>query len=134
MPSTSTRPIASLWQGSVIACVDAGDDALRPRLRLRANEELGCSRRQPWSGTFIAGSAPGSSDRLGPLKAIREAASGSELGGPGRGIAFMLVEALGSARRAEAESLIVRLDEGDRRSLARLGVRLGRHYLYVPKL
>ena len=123
-----------VWQGSVIARLEAGDDLLRPRLRLLADEELGMQSKTALEQYLHRWLAAWIERRLGPLQAIRKAASGSELGGPGRGIAFMLVEALGSARRDAAESLIVRLEEGDRRGLARLGVRLGRNYLYVPKL
>ena len=58
-------------------------------------------------------------------RARRHAAPG--LAGAGRGIAFRLVEQFGTMRRAEAESLIEDLGQADRRALARLGVRFGRH-------
>ncbi len=123
-----------VWRGSVVAQLDGGDHVLQPRLRLLANEELAAQskvalelRLGRWLEAWI-------DRRLGPLQAIRRAASGRELGGPGRGIAFVLAEGLGSACRGDVESLIVRLDEGDRRALARLGARLGRLYVYVPKL
>jgi ATP-dependent RNA helicase SUPV3L1/SUV3 len=123
-----------VWQGAVIARLEAGDDLLRPRLRLLANEELGAQARSALEQRLGRWLVAWIGRRLGPLRAIADAASGDELGGPGRGIAFVLAEALGSARRTEAESLIVRLDDGDRRRLTRLGVRLGRLHLYVPKL
>ena len=57
-----------------------------------------------------------------------------ELGGAGRGIAFRLVEQLGTLRREEAESLLGILRTADRRALGRLGVRFGLHHLYLPDL
>ena len=72
--------------------------------------------------------------RLGPLMALARAAREPGLGGPGRGIAFRLVEHLGSLRRDEAGSLVEALGEGDRRALTRLGVRFGVIHLFVPEL
>jgi ATP-dependent RNA helicase SUPV3L1/SUV3 len=73
-------------------------------------------------------------ERLGAIGRLRDAALGQGLTGAGRGIAYRLVEAHGAMRRADAESLIRDLAQTDRRALARLGVRFGRHHVFVPDL
>ena len=71
---------------------------------------------------------------LGALARLREAARAESLTGAARGIAYRLVELQGAMRRAEADSLIRDLTAADRRALARLGVRIGRHHVFLPDL
>jgi ATP-dependent RNA helicase SUPV3L1/SUV3 len=56
------------------------------------------------------------------------------LAGPGRGIAWRLVEGLGSAARSPLEPLLASLGPADRAHLTRLGVRFGCAWIYVPQL
>ncbi|MEK0081849.1 helicase-related protein [Benzoatithermus flavus] len=123
-----------LWRGAVVAQLRRGTGILRPRIELEvdggfdaAGQEAVRRRLERWLEDWIG-------RRLERLKALELASRGAELGGPGRGIAFRLVEHLGSMAREEAESLVAGLDEADRRMLTRLGVRFGMLHLYVPDL
>jgi len=67
---------------------------------------------------------------LAPLERLRQA----DLGGPARGLAFQLVEALGALPRAPLESLLESLKRADRQALGRLGVEAGASFVYLPAL
>ncbi len=65
-----------------------------------------------------------------PLRRLQAA----ELDGPGRGLAFLLVEGLGNVRTREARPLLRALAAADRERLTRLGVRFGVRHLYLPAM
>ena len=67
---------------------------------------------------------------LGPLLLLRERAPA----GAARGLAFALVESLGSVSRRAVASQLKALHPEERRTLARLGVVLGRTAAYLPAL
>jgi ATP-dependent RNA helicase SUPV3L1/SUV3 len=122
------------WREAVVARLRAGNAVLTPRVQLDIDPTLDTAVQEQvhrrlgrWIDGWIAG-------RLGALARLREAAQHAGLTGAGRGIAYRLVELQGAMRRAEADSLIRDLVQADRRSLARLGVRFGRHHVYVPDL
>jgi ATP-dependent RNA helicase SUPV3L1/SUV3 len=122
------------WQDAAVARLRPGGAVLAPRLDLVMDPTLDAGvqervrqRLTRWRDAWLA-------SRLAPLQRLREASLGQGLSGAGRGIAYRLVEQQGTMRREEAESLIRDLDAGDRRALARLGVRFGRHHLFVPLL
>src|SRR3546814_1303493 len=58
----------------------------------------------------------------------------ADLDGAARGIAFQVLEGLGGAPAAAVEALVKDLDEEGRRTLARVGIRLGTESLYIPEL
>jgi ATP-dependent RNA helicase SUPV3L1/SUV3 len=123
-----------LWEGEPLAKLVGGADPLRPRIvPLVADEhgpELGARvvrRVERWLDAWLARC-------LGPLLALRAASGGDELGGPARGIAWRLVEGLGSAERGPLEDLLASLAEADRAALTRLGVRVGRFWVFLPQL
>lgn len=122
------------WEGEPLARLVAGADPLRPRIVPLVAEDQGpelgarVSRRvERWLDAWL-------SKRLGPLRMLEAASRGDELGGPARGIAWRLVEGLGSAERAPLDGLLESLSETDRAALTRLGVRFGRFWVYVPQL
>ena len=122
------------WREAVVARLRPGATVLAPRLQLELDPTLDAgvhervrNRLARWLAGWIA-------SRLGALDALREAARADGLTGAGRGIAYRLVELQGAMRRAEADSLIHDLADNDRRTLARLGVRFGRHHVFVPDL
>ncbi len=65
---------------------------------------------------------------------MRDAAGDAALAAPVRGILFQLSEALGAVPRAEVDALVRACDAGARKTLARLGVRLGTETVYVDGL
>jgi len=67
---------------------------------------------------------------LAPLFKLAEA----DLDGASRGIAYQLVEALGTLPLARIEGQATALDKPARRRLAQLGVRLGTEVVYVAPL
>lgn len=122
------------WQGAVVARLVVGAEPLRPRPRPVGADGLEPhslarveERLQAWLAAWLEA-------RLAPLVRLAEAARGAGLGGPARGIAFSLVEGLGSAERAPLDDLLGRLDVADRQHLTRLGVRFGRLSLFVHEL
>ncbi len=65
-----------------------------------------------------------------PLRRLQAAG----LDGPGRGLAFLLVEELGNVRTAAARAVLNGLGAADRDHLTRLGVRFGTRHLYLPAM
>lgn len=131
---TLTPSDAILWRGAAVAQLRRGPRVLAPQLDLVGTDSLDASaessvrgRLERWRDTWIA-------KRLTPLTKLERASRDAGLVGAGRGIAYRLVEHLGSLERDAAASLIADLGETDRRVLTRLGVRFGLLHLYVPEL
>ncbi|MBE7184631.1 MAG: helicase [Methylobacterium mesophilicum] len=119
------------WIGAPIATIVAGDDPLRPRLVLFADEQLTgpardkvMARAERFVGFQIE-------TLLKPLTDLRDAAN---LSGIARGIAFRLVENFGLLPRRDVAEEIRSLDGEGRASLRRLGVRFGAYHIFVPTL
>lgn len=121
-----------VWDGAPVARLVRGPDLRRPALETLAGEELPerhrvavRARLQHWLDAWLG-------RRLAALDGL--AAEGPRLGGPGRGIAFSVVEGLGSAVREPLADLLRDLADPDRAALTRLGLRFGRQYLYLADL
>jgi ATP-dependent RNA helicase SUPV3L1/SUV3 len=124
-----------LWRNgsegaAAIARLRPGAEILGPRLELLIPDYLSGQAREalsrrlsPWLEQEIATLAR-------PLQKLRQA----DLEGPGRGLAFMLVEGLGNVGMADAGALARVLGAADRARLTRLGVRFGVRHLYLPAL
>src|SRR4029077_5442264 len=119
------------WTGDLVGKLAAGDDTLRPRLRIIADEhltgparELVQNRLDLWLKTHIE-------KVLAPLF---ELSAAEDVTGMARGIAFQLVEALGVLERAKVGEEIKGLDQGARASLRKYGVRFGAYHIYLPAL
>ncbi len=117
-----------LWRGDPVARLVAGATALKPRVRPLGSDLLDGAQRERlrkrlarWTEDHIAA-------RLKPLLGLRDA----ELPGPARGIAFQLVEALGTLPRPAIGRQIAALGRSERKALSELGVRLGRASVYLP--
>ena len=119
------------WQGSAIARLAEGDDVLRPRLILLADELLPAVGRERvqaridlWLATHV--------ETL--LKSLFDLRNDSALEASARGIAFRLSEALGIIERSEIAEEVRALDQTARAGLRGLGVRFGAYNIYVPAL
>jgi ATP-dependent RNA helicase SUPV3L1/SUV3 len=118
------------WRGHVVARLKGGDDLLAPRVVPLAAAELDGGDRErlrrrlaDWLESYLR-------RRLAPLFALREAS----LQGSARGLAFQVVERLGTLPRSEARQQLAALDRGDRQALARLGLRIGQAGCHMPAM
>ncbi len=119
------------WMGDAVGKLVAGDDALRPRLRILADEhltgaarELVQTRLDLWLKTYIE-------KQLAPLFSLSAA---EDITGMARGVAFQLVEALGVLERQRVSDEVKGLDQPQRATLRKYGVRFGAYHIYLPAL
>lgn len=119
------------WMGSVVGKLVAGEDTLRPRVRIVADEHLTGPAREAvqtrldlWLKTHIE-------KLLAPLFTLTAA---DDVTGMARGIAFQLVEALGVLERQRVSEEVKGLDQPARASLRKYGVRFGAYHIYIPML
>jgi ATP-dependent RNA helicase SUPV3L1/SUV3 len=119
------------WNGELVGRLVAGDDVLRPRIKIVADEHLtGASRDlvqtrlDLWLKTHIE-------KVLAPLFSL---AAAEELTGMARGVAFQIVEALGVLERQKVHQEVKGLDQPARATLRKYGVRFGAYHIYLPNL
>ncbi len=119
------------WHGELVGKLIAGDDTLRPRLRIIADEhltgparELVQTRLDLWLKTHIE-------KLLAPLFSL---AAADDVTGMARGVAFQLVEALGVLERQKVSDEVKGLDQPARATLRKYGVRFGAYHIYLPIL
>ena len=119
------------WTGDLVGKLIAGDDVLRPRLRIVADEqltgparELVQTRLDLWLKNHIE-------KLLAPLFSLTAA---DDVTGMARGIAFQLVESLGVLERQKVAEEVKGLDQPARATLRKYGVRFGAYHIYLPIL
>ena len=119
------------WTGELVGKLIAGDDVLRPRVRIIADEHLtGPSRDivqtrlDLWLKTHIE-------KLLAPLFSL---AAADDVTGMARGVAFQLVESLGVLERQKVAEEVKGLDQAARATLRKYGVRFGAYHIYLPAL
>ncbi len=105
------------WTGDLVGKLTAGDDTLRPRVRVIADEqltgparELVQTRLDLWLKTHIE-------KLLAPLFSLTAA---EDVTGMARGVAFQLVEALGVLERQKVAEEVKGLDQPARATLAQI--------------
>jgi ATP-dependent RNA helicase SUPV3L1/SUV3 len=119
------------WTGDLAGKLTAGDDTLRPRVRIVAGEhltgparELVQNRLDLWLKTHIE-------KLLAPLFSLTAA---DDVTGMARGVAFQLVESLGVLERQKVAEEVKGLDQPARATLRKYGVRFGAYHIYLPGL
>ena len=119
------------WTGDLVGKLMAGDDTLRPRVRIIADEhltgparELVQTRLDLWLKTHIE-------KLLAPLFSLTAA---EDVTGMARGVAFQLVESLGVLERQKVAEEVKGLDQPARATLRKYGVRFGAYHVYLPAL
>jgi ATP-dependent RNA helicase SUPV3L1/SUV3 len=119
------------WHGDAVGKLIAGDDTLRPRIRIIADEhlmgparELVQTRLDLWLKTHIE-------KLLAPLFSLSAA---DDVTGIARGVAFQLVEALGVLERQKVAEEVKGLEQPARASLRKYGVRFGAYHIHLPVL
>jgi ATP-dependent RNA helicase SUPV3L1/SUV3 len=119
------------WIGAPVATLTSGDDALKPRVILLADEQLTGPARD-----HVAARA----ERFvnyqieSLLKPLIDLTNADQLSGMARGIAFRLVENFGLINRRDIAADVKALDQDARAALRRLGVRFGAYHIFVPAL
>lgn len=117
-----------LWRGGVIARLVAGPDLREPqvvplRLALLSGPQKNrvIARVERWVQGTVA-------TLLDPIRRHRT--------GPGvvRGLLYRLEAGLGTVERSVVEAEVLGLSEEQRKQLARYGVRVGQHSLFIPRL
>jgi ATP-dependent RNA helicase SUPV3L1/SUV3 len=119
------------WTGDAVGKLVAGDDTLRPRLRILADDhltgparELVQTRLDLWLKTHI--------EKL--LAALFTLSAADDVTGMARGVAFQLVEVLGVLERQKVAEEVKGLDQPSRATLRKYGVRFGAYHIYLPAL
>ncbi|MER8699228.1 MULTISPECIES: helicase-related protein [unclassified Mesorhizobium] len=119
------------WIGAPIGTLVAGEDALKPRLVLLADEQLTGPARDKVAARAERFVNFQIESLLKPLVDLKNA---EQITGIGRGIAFQLVEHFGLINRRDIADEMKSLDQEGRAALRRLGVRFGAYHVFVPAL
>ncbi len=119
------------WLGAPVGRVIASEEILKPRVLLLADEQLTggardkvAARLERWLGHHIEIN----------LKPLMDLSDTEGVEGMARGVAFRLVENLGTVDRREVASDVRGLDQDQRAVLRRKGVRFGAYHIFVPAL
>jgi ATP-dependent RNA helicase SUPV3L1/SUV3 len=119
------------WLGQPVARLVAGEEALKPRLRIVADEHLTGAPRDGvqarldlWLKSHI--------ERV--LEPLFRLAAAEDVTGMARGVAFQLTESLGVLERQKVADDVKGLDQPSRATLRKYGVRFGAYHIYVPAL
>ncbi|TMK17407.1 MAG: helicase, partial [Alphaproteobacteria bacterium] len=119
------------WLGQPVGKLVAGEEALKPRVRIIADEHLTGAPRDAvqarldlWLKSHI--------ERL--LEALFRLAAAEDITGIARGIAFQLTEALGVLDRHKVADEVKGLEQPARATLRKYGVRFGAYHIYLPAL
>ena len=119
------------WIGAPVGRLVATDDALKPRILLLADEQLTGASRDKVAARLERWFAYHCDTLLKPLLELSQA---EDLEGLARGVAFRLVENLGTVDRREIAEDVRSLDQDQRALLRRKGVRFGAYHVFVPIL
>jgi ATP-dependent RNA helicase SUPV3L1/SUV3 len=119
------------WLGEPVGKLTAGDDMLRPRVRILSDEHLTGASRDVVQVRLDLWLKAHLEKLLGPLFAL---ASAEDITGIARGVAFQLTEALGVLERHRVAEEVKGLDQPARAALRKYGVRFGAYHLYLPQI
>ena len=119
------------WMGEAVGKLIAGDEVLRPRVRIVADEHLTGASRESVQARLDLWIKAHLEKVLGPLFAL---AAAEDVTGIARGVAFQLVEALAVLERHRVADDVKGLDQAARATLRKYGVRFGAYHIYLPAL
>lgn len=119
------------WQGAPIAKLVVGDEILKPRLMVLADEGLSGAALEAVQARINLWLTNHINLLLQPLVDL---ANTGELEGIAKGLAFQLVENLGILDRRSVAEDVRSLDQDARASLRKFGVRFGAYHIYIPIL
>ena len=118
------------WRGARLARLVAGAKALAPGVEVMSGDALAADQRERVRARLARWLKRHLEDGLRALFALQAA----ELSGPSRGLAFQIVEALGSLPRAAARTELNEITPADRKRLGGFGVRFGIETVYITSL
>ncbi|WP_341989383.1 helicase-related protein [Azorhizobium sp. AG788] len=119
------------WTGEAVAKLIPGDEVLKPRFKIIADEHLTGPARDQVEARLALWLKAHIDKLLGPLLKLGEA---EDITGIGRGIAFQILESLGVLERTKVAEEMKTLDQASRATLRGYGVRFGAHHIYLPGL
>jgi len=119
------------WLGQPVGKLVAAEEALKPRLRIIADEHLTGAPRDAVQARLDLWLKALVERLLGPLF---ELSAAEDVTGIARGVAFQLAEALGVLERQKVAEEVKGLDQPARATLRKHGVRFGAYHIYVPGL
>jgi ATP-dependent RNA helicase SUPV3L1/SUV3 len=119
------------WTGAAVGKLIAGEQVLKPRIRVIADEHLTGAPRDAVEARLDAFLKSHLEKLLGPLFVLSAA---EDVTGIARGVAFQLVEALGVLERQKVAEDVKGLEQPARASLRKYGVRFGAYHVYIPAL
>ncbi len=119
-----------LWRGGPLALLLAGDDMLRPRIKMLQHDGIEGGDRSRIERRLTAWSRDLVAQLMEPLRR----GEAEKLGPQGRGLAYALEQGLGTVAQRELRSQLRGLSGEDRKRLARLDVRLGATHVYVASM
>src|SRR4051794_27882498 len=119
------------WTGAPVGKLIAGDDVLRPRLRIIADEQLTGASREAVQTRLDLWLVNHIERLLAPLFAL---AAAEDITGIARGVAYQLIESIGVLERQKVAEDVKGLDQPSRANLRKYGIRFGAYHLYMPAL
>jgi ATP-dependent RNA helicase SUPV3L1/SUV3 len=119
------------WQGQPVGRLVAAEEALKPRVRIIADEHLTGAPRDSVQARLDSWLKAHIEKLHGPLFQL---ANTEDVTGLARGVAFQLAESLGVIERGKIAGDVKSLDQPARASLRKYGVRFGAYHIYVPAL
>jgi ATP-dependent RNA helicase SUPV3L1/SUV3 len=119
------------WTGAPVGKLIAGEDVLRPRLRIIADEQLTGASREAVQTRLDLWLVNHIERLLAPLFAL---AAAEDITGIARGVAYQLIESIGVLERQKVAEDVKSLDQPSRANLRKYGVRFGAYHLYMPGL
>ncbi len=119
------------WLGEPVGKLTAGDDMLRPRVRILSDDHLSGASREAVQTRLDLWLKAHLEKLLGPLFAL---SSAEDITGIARGVAFQLTEGLGVLERHRVAEEVKGLDQPARAALRKYGVRFGAYHIYLPQL
>jgi ATP-dependent RNA helicase SUPV3L1/SUV3 len=119
------------WTGAAVGKLVASEEVARPRVRVVADEHLSGAPRDAVDARLDRWIKSHIEKLLGPLFGLSAAA---DITGIARGVAFQLVESLGVLDRARVAEEVKGLEQPERATLRKYGVRFGAYHIYLPLL
>jgi ATP-dependent RNA helicase SUPV3L1/SUV3 len=119
------------WMGDPVARLAAGDNIMKPRVILLADEQLTGAAREHSVARVERYVNHQIATVLKPLDDISRA---EDLQGLAKGLAFQLVENLGVLFRRDVAEDVKTLDQDARASMRRNGIRFGAYHVFLPAL
>lgn len=118
------------WATASIARLEKGADIVSPGISVMASDYLSAEQRERMRKRLVTWLAAQMEDALERLMTLRKA----ELSGVARGLAYQVVEGLGSLPRQRVVKDVRELSKEDRSALRSCGIRIGAETLFVPSL